>query len=280
MRHFFIMLMVATLGFGAAIDNAEARRMGGGKSMGGYSRSASPQSNTATTNSAAQGQRKPSAGLSRFAGPLAGLLAGGLLASLFFGGAFDDLRMLDILLIGGAIFLLMRLLASRRRAAMASGPDAHSDRDEMTGKPQAFQNGSDVAGGASASGSATAAHPAWFDEQRFLNDAKQHFMTLQRAWDNNDFAGIQDYVTPTLYNTLKAERAEHPANNRTEIVRLEAELADVREYVGQTEASVRFHGIIDENGEQNAFSEVWHLIREMRDNAPWHLQGIEQREDV
>ncbi|MGO2132626.1 MAG: Tim44 domain-containing protein [Halomonas sp.] len=278
MRHFFIMLMVATLGFGVAIDHAEARRMGGGKSMGGYSRSASPQSNKAT-NTAAQGQRKPSPGLSRFAGPFAGLLAGGLLASLFFGGAFDDLRMLDILLIGGAIFLLMRLLASRRRTAMANGPDGPSARDEASQAPQAFQGSADVVGGSSVSGSTTA-YPAWFDEQRFLNDAKQHFMTLQRAWDNNDFDGIQDFVTPSLYNSLKAERAQHPANNRTEIVRLEAELIDVREYVGQTEASVRFHGIIDENGEQNAFSEAWHLIREMRDNAPWHLQGIEQREDV
>lgn len=279
MRHFFIMLMVATLGFGAAIDHAEARRMGGGKSMGGYSRSASPQSNKAAS-STAQGQRKPSPGLSRFAGPFAGLLAGGLLASLFFGGAFDDLRMLDILLIGGGIFLLMRLLASRRRTATANGPESHSAGNEASQKPQAFQGDAETIGGSSSIGSSAQAHPAWFDEQRFLNDAKQHFMTLQRAWDNNDFAGIQDYVTPSLYNSLKAERAQHPANNRTEIVRLEAELIDVREYVGQTEASVRFHGNIDENGEQNAFSEAWHLIREMRDNAPWHLQGIEQREDV
>lgn len=276
MRHFFIMLMVATLGFGAAIDHAEARRMGGGKSMGGYSRSASPQSNKATNT--AQGQRKPSPGLSRFAGPFAGLLAGGLLASLFFGGAFDDLRMLDILLIGGAIFLLMRLLAGRRRTATASGgsPGPHNEQatHDATSDVQRFQ------GSTQAMGSSVEQQPDWFDEQRFLNDAKQHFMTLQRAWDNNDFASIQDYVTPSLYNTLNAERAQHPANNRTDIVRLEVELVEIREYVGQTEAAVRFHGVIDENGEHNAFSEVWHLIREMRNDAPWHLQGIEQREDA
>lgn len=274
MRHFFIMLMVGMLGFGAAIDHAEARRMGGGKSMGGYSRSASPQSNKASS-SAAQGQRKPSAGLSRFAGPFAGLLAGGLLASLFFGGAFDDLRIFDILLIGGAIFLLMRLLSSRRRAAAAGGPQARTQHDaHQDAQPQAFQ------GSAGATAGASEARPAWFDEQRFLNDAKEHFMSLQRAWDNNDFASLQDYVTPSFYNELKAERARHPANNLTEIVRLEIELIDIREYVGQTEASVRFYGTIDENGEQSAFSEVWHLTREMRDGAPWYLQGIEQRDSA
>jgi predicted lipid-binding transport protein (Tim44 family) len=275
MRQFFIMLMVGMLGFGLAIDHAEARRMGGGKSMGGYSRSASPQSNQAGAG-AAQAQRKPSGALSRFAGPFAGLLAGGLLASLFFGGAFDNIRMFDILLIGGALFLLFRLLAARRRTATASGPASHSSQhgDHHNAQPQAFQSSAGVAGGSSE------ARPAWFNEQRFLNDAKEHFMSLQRAWDNNDFASIQDYVTPAFYNELKAERALHPANNHTEIVRLEIALIDIREYVGQTEASVRFQGIIDENGEQSAFSEVWHLIREMRNAAPWYLQGIEQRESV
>ena len=101
-------------------------------------------------------------------------------------------------------------------------------------------------------------------------------MTLQRAWDNNDFAGIQEFVTPAFYNQLREERANHPANNRTEIVRLFAELGDVREIGQQAEATVIFHGIMDENGEHNEFNETWHLIRELRDNAPWYLQGIEQ----
>ncbi|MDN3555413.1 Tim44 domain-containing protein [Halomonas maura] len=269
MRHLLIMLVVGVLGFGLAVDHADARRLGGGKSVGSYSRSA--DSGSATTPRATgttSGQRKPSSGLSRFAGPFAGMLAGGLLASLFFGGAFDELRLFDILLIGGAIFLLLRLFA-RRRPSLAGGPSP-SQAQAPQGQPQAFQ--------ASAPGGAggLAAEPAWFDRERFLGGAKEHFMTLQRAWDNNDFSQIQDYVTPELYNLLRQERDQQPANNHTEIVRLFAELGSVQELGNQAEATVLFHGIIDENGEQNAFNETWHLVRELRDGAPWHVQGIEQ----
>lgn len=101
-------------------------------------------------------------------------------------------------------------------------------------------------------------------------------MDLQRAWDNNDFAKIQEFVTPELYNLLRKERAEQSANNQTEIVRLFAELGDVREYGQQAEATVLFHGVMKEDGQDNEFNETWHLIREVRDQSPWHIQGIEQ----
>lgn len=101
-------------------------------------------------------------------------------------------------------------------------------------------------------------------------------MTLQRAWDSNDFSNIQEYVTPELYNLLREERKQQPANNRTDVVHLFAELGDVREIGNQAEATVIFHGILDENGEQSEFNETWHLIRDMREGAPWYLQGIEQ----
>ncbi|MBZ9558248.1 MULTISPECIES: Tim44-like domain-containing protein [unclassified Modicisalibacter] len=260
MRNLFVMLLVGLLGFGLAVDHAEARRMGGGKSFGSYSRSISSQKSSTASP-------RPSIGLSRFAGPFAGLLAGGLLASLFFGGGFDGLRLMDMLLIGGAIWLATRLF-TRLRAATASGPQAHrQSHDSAQETAQPFTATGAIGGGNS---------PSWFDKERFLNDAKQHFMALQRAWDNNDLSKIQEYVTPEFYNLLREERANQPPNNRTEIVRLFVELGDVREYAQQAEASVIFHGVVDENGERNEFNETWHLTRELRDGAPWHVQGIEQ----
>ena len=59
-------------------------------------------------------------------------------------------------------------------------------------------------------------------------------------------------------------------------MRLFAELGDINEYDGHAEATVIFHGILEENGEQTEFNETWHLTRAMRDQAPWYLQGIEQ----
>ena len=120
MRNLFVMLVVGFLGFGLAVDHADAKRLGGGKSFGSYSRSADSPAATSRTN-AATPQRQPSAGLSRFAGPFAGLLAGGLLASLFFGGAFDGIRFLDILLVALIAWFAFRLLRARR-VATSEGP--------------------------------------------------------------------------------------------------------------------------------------------------------------
>lgn len=260
MRHLFVMLIVGLLGFGLAVDDSEARRFGGGKSFGTQSRTAEQPANQAAVNRNAQ--TRP-AGSSRMGGMLGGMLAGGLLAALFFGGAFDQLRLVDILLIAGVAFLLFRLLARRSAVAAGSTP---------AGQAETFQ--ADTSG--MTSGAAFATEPDWFDRERFLSGAKEHFMTLQRAWDNHDLSGIQEYVTPELYNLLREERANQPVNNRTEIVRLFAELGDVREVAQQAEATVIFHGILDENGEENEFNETWHLIRELRDGAPWYVQGIEQ----
>lgn len=270
MRNLFVMLLVGLLGFGLAVDHAEAKRMGGGKSFGSYSRSANTTA-SAPNRTASAPQRQPSKGLSRFAGPFAGLLAGGLLASLFFGGAFDELRLVDILLMAGAAWLAFRLFRRRRQPSLAAGPQSDFSRQETqkNDQTQAF-----VASGLSSGGKS--AQPAWFDKERFLAGAKEHFMTLQRAWDNNDFSSIQEYVTPELYNLLRKERESQPANNHTEVVRLIAELGEVREVDRQAEASVLFHGVMDENGEHNEFNETWHLVRDLRDGAPWYIQGIEQ----
>lgn len=269
MRQLLVMLVAGLLSLGPALDHAEARRLGGGGNVGSFSRSVDRPAAAPNRAAPSRPAQKGTAG-SRMPGMLGGLLAGGLLAALFFGGAFDELRLMDILLIAGLGFLLFRLLA-RRRPAMA-GTQRPAGQAESPSPFQAFQ--SDPAGSSSAT--AYGSQPSWFDRERFLTDAKGHFMTLQRAWDNSDFAGIQEYVTPELYNQLREERAQQPANNRTEIVRLFAELGDVREVGQKAEATVIFHGLLDENGERTEFNETWHLTRELRDGAPWFLQGIEQ----
>ncbi|MFY0989286.1 Tim44 domain-containing protein [Halomonas sp. C05BenzN] len=273
MRHLLVMLVVGLFTLGPALEVAEARRMGGGKSFGTQSRTVQQQPPAGNATQAAPGRQGQNAAAgSRMPGMLGGLLAGGLLAALFFGGAFDELRLMDILAVAAIGFLLFRLLARRRPAMAGAATGEAVARGEPRPQPHAFQADTAPMGDASA----FAGEPEWFDRERFLGGAKEHFMTLQRAWDNNDFAGIQEYVTPELYNLLREERAQHPANNRTEVVRLFAELGMVREVGQQAEATVIFHGILDENGEHTEFNETWHLIRELRGDAPWYVQGIEQ----
>lgn len=282
MRHLLITLLIGLMSFGLAVEHADAKRFGGGKSFGSYSRSASPSSSQATTppRQAQQGTRAAGGGMSRFMGPLAGIMAGGLIASLLFGGAFSGIRFMDILLIALLGFIAWKVLAARRRASNTGAHDGHHDQRQQHHQQRQTHDFGPTSGGAAsgagAAGAAMGSEPAWFNREQFLSGAKEHFMNLQRAWDNNDFEKIQEFVTPELYNLLRKERAEQSANNQTEVVRLFAELGDVREYGQQAEATVLFHGIMKEDGQDNEFNETWHLIREVRDQSPWYIQGIEQ----
>lgn len=277
LRQFFAMLLVSVIGFSAAIEHAEARRLGGGGNTGSMSRSADrPASTPAQHQQVQQQQNQAGAAAARrgsMGGMMGGLLAGGLLAALFFGGAFDELRIMDLLVMVGVAALAIfafRAFMRQRRPVSATAAGYQREHQETQPAPHNFA----AVPGSLASGLQST--PAWFDKERFLGGAKEHFMTLQRAWDNNDFTQIQEYVTPELYNLLRQERAEEPANNSTMVVKLFAELGDINEYDDTAEATVIFHGILEENGEQTEFNETWHLTRLMRDQAPWYLQGIEQ----
>lgn len=225
MRHLLITLLIGLMSFGLAVEHADAKRFGGGKSFGSYSRSASPSSSQATTppRQAQQGTRAAGGGMSRFMGPLAGIMAGGLIASLLFGGAFSGIRFMDILLIALLGFIAWKVLAARRRASNTGAHDGHHDQRQQHHQQRQTHDFGPTSGGAAsgagAAGAAMGSEPAWFNREQFLSGAKEHFMNLQRAWDNNDFEKIQEFVTPELYNLLRKERAEQSANNQTEVVR-------------------------------------------------------------
>jgi hypothetical protein len=61
--------------------------------------------------------RAPAAasGASRWLGPLAGLAAGGLLASMFMGDGFQGMQIMDFLIMALIAFLVFRFIAARRR---------------------------------------------------------------------------------------------------------------------------------------------------------------------
>lgn len=304
MRQIMIALMVALLSFGTTIEAANAARFGGGGSSGKMSRSVggssyssgfsnngnrtgAQQQNAARNNTANAAQ--PRSGMSRFLGPLAGVLAGGLLASMLFGGHFSMPGIMDMLLIGAAIYFGYRFLKRRSNASAAhqgqqqNGSPFSSTPPQENGfsrdhhAPQQTANHTYDAEPVS-TGNGPQAAPTDFDREKFLDDMRQRFLRLQKAWDANDMAQIQDNVTPEFYNTLNAERRKQPSSNTTEVVRLFVEMGHIQTVKRQEEATVLFHGVIREQGQESEFNETWHLIREQRPNEAWYLQGIEQND--
>ena len=277
MQRVLSIFMALCISLTFALD-AHAKRFGGGKSMGSapshQSRQAAPQSQQAAPAQAG----KPAAaasGASRWLGPLAGLAAGGLLASMFMGDGFEGIQFMDILIFGVIAFLLFRFLAARRRQQQPAVAGQAPMQREMPAQPSIF--------GGSAAPVAAAAPvinaPAWFNEQSFVNAAREHFVSLQQHWDANEMDKISEFVTPQLLTFLKQERAEiGDAFQSTYIDNLQVNLDGVDDQADKTIATLTFVGVSKNSrfDQGEPFSESWRMERAQGENQPWLVAGIRQ----
>ncbi|NNG64178.1 hypothetical protein HKD51_21635, partial [Pseudomonas fragi] len=97
MKRFLSIAMALCIGLTMSLD-ANAKRFGGGKSFGSAPSHQTRQAAPAAAAPAAAGAAAKAGGASRWLGPLAGLAAGGLLASMFMGGGFQGMQFFDILI--------------------------------------------------------------------------------------------------------------------------------------------------------------------------------------
>ncbi|ETI58073.1 Tim44 domain-containing protein [Marinomonas profundimaris] len=277
-----LMAFVLAVGVGGYSADLEAKaKFGGGKSFGKSFSISKPKSATAgtskATNSAAStGAKKPGFLGGLGGGLLGGLLVGGLFATLFGSGAFSGISFGDILLFALVGFLVYKFfIAPKRRAAAEAGTNGMFR--EAAGNHEHVQP-TPMTGISGFGGQPEIQLPEGFNEQAFVEEAKNHYITLQKAWDDNNFDEILDYVSPELYNLLVAERATHGDNKpRTEVVSLMVEI--VRgEVIGTTASiSLQFSGWIKEGDETSDSNEIWHLEKNMSDaNANWTIVGIQQ----
>ncbi|MDP1664080.1 MAG: Tim44-like domain-containing protein [Methylobacter sp.] len=307
--------IIATLLMGlsltlAEMSDADAKRFGGGSSFGGrssysapYQRSVTPparpaQQQAATPNPAAT---PAAAGRSGLMGMLGGLALGGLLGSLFAGGGFQGINFMDILIFGGIAFLLYKWFAAKKASAtprpaynrtadnnyQVSPPNqtdpAGFDTDILFGDKH--NTATSGALGQSAQQNAevgTANVPANFDQKGFLIGAKIAFTELQKAWDERDLAEIRGLTTDKVFAEIQDQLKASTTENRTEVLKLEAELLEVREVGSELEAVVLFDSIMreDSNAQAEQVREVWHFIKpKVSIQSKWYLDGIQQLED-
>jgi len=295
------LLTVFTLVIAAAalcVTDADARRMGGGRSFGAQ-RSIAPQpakpapsqapANAATpaqpapTGNAAAAPRQPTpqaapapSGASRWLGPLAGIAAGiGLAALLSHFGVSGDFAgvLLALLAVVAAVFLLRRVFA--RRPVSEAKPLAYAGNATPSERIEpvlpAYQ-------GQAVSTIEPAAIPAEFDAPRFLKQARMSFNRLQAAYDSDDRATLADMMTPEMYAEIIRDIETRGHHQATEIVQLDSEVVDVKTEDKQHWASVRFTGLLREDGSAlpQAFDEVWNLTKPVDGSHGWLLAGIQQ----
>lgn len=286
MKNTLTLLTLAIFSFGLIAFDAEAKRMGGGKNLGTQRQSINqqqaapnkPQQAPAATPAA------PSTG-SKWGGALAGLAAGGLLAALFMGGAFENINMMDMLIMAlliGGIFFVIRMLrkpktADHTPAMQYSGMNTHT-QDSYS--PPPFANSGGTADAESESTYHQPNIPADFKVEPFLRNAKASFMRLQAAHDQGDINEIRDYATPEMLAEISAQIKERgDAQQKTEVMFIDANLLEVETANDMAIASVRFTGQLRDlpNGEPEAFDEIWHVQKDLKDpDSTWLLAGIQQ----
>ena len=282
MQRFLSIAMVLCLALTFSFE-AHAKRFGGGKSFGSAPSHQTRQATPPAQSAAQAPGRQPAAaasGASRWLGPLAGLAAGGLLASMFMGDGFEGLQIMDFLIFGLIAFLLFRFLAARRarqqpQMAAAGAPYQR----EMPSAADAPATGSNIFGARLASAAPVINAPAWFNEQSFLAAGREHFMNLQQHWDANEMDKIAEFVTPQLLDFLKRERAElGDGFQSTYIDELDVQLDGVDDNAEKTIATLTFSGLSKTSrfDQGEAFSESWRLERAQGDNQPWLIAGIRQ----
>jgi len=276
---------------------ADARRIGGGGAVG-MQRSvppraapeavpARPAAPTAQPTPAPTAAATPPAAPRRsWLGPIAGLAAGlgiaALMSHLGLGAEFGNIIMLVLLAIVAivAIRFVMRRFAPARDAGAMQYAGAGAPLGETA---TAF--GSGAAAATAGSGFAAPAAPsaprlpADFDAAGFERIAKMIFIRLQAANDAGDLNDLRAFTTPEMFAAIKLDLQERGATaQRTDVVRVDAEVLDVASEADRQIVSVRFHGLIreEENGVAAPFDEVWHLVKPADGSREWAIAGIQQ----
>ncbi len=279
------------------IGNAEAARMGGGKSFGmsrNTSQPAAPKPaptvapSAAPAAAAAAAAAAPRSGMNRWLGPIAGLAAGiglmSLMSHLGMGEGMGNFLMIALLVMA-AVFLFRFL--TRKRQPEAGLQYAGAGFGQASAAPLAFEAQKVGAGGtalaeARAGNEATSntgAIPADFDVAGFVRQAKLNFVRLQAANDRGDLDDIRQFTAPEVFAEIQLQVQERgKTTQQTDVVHLEAELLGVSTEEARHIASVRFFGQMreDTHGAPQAFAEIWHLAKPIDGSRGWQIAGIQQ----
>ena len=288
MKHLLSISVAAFLALGLMVQDAEAARLGGGRSLGEQRSSVAPNRSTqqtppskaAPTAPAAAPAAAPQPAGNRWIGPIAGLAAGLGLGGLIgqgglggMGGALNSLLMMA--LVGFAVFFVFRLLTRRKTEGNLQFAGMGNEPGSATPPALAPGIGATPAFGAPSQPNI----PAGFDTEGFLRQAKLNFVKLQAVHDSGKLGELREFPTEAMFASIKQDLLQHGAiGQQTDVVTLEAELLEALTEGDTHWASVRFSGMIreDANAQPEAFQEIWNLAKPVSGATGWVLAGIQQ----
>lgn len=313
-RALVVMALVVMAGLTVQVADAWARAgRGGSRGSRSYSTPARPSpvspSNPTTPSTSLNRPASPAAATrpGMFGGGLMGALAGfalgGLLGSMLFGGmggaaGAGGIGMLDVLLIGGGLFLLVRFMRARREGPQPAYAAAGAAYGEGAGT-----------GGTGIGGTATMEMPAGasdvdrglahirqmdpaFDAGAMAQLGREAFVSVQNAVMANNMAPVAGRLTSRMYTVLQDQcdglRAARQTNRLERIDVQRADVTEAWQEGGQDFVTVYLEGTLldytieDGRGRvtagssttPEAFREFWTFVRPVGPH-PWKLSAIQ-----
>jgi predicted lipid-binding transport protein (Tim44 family) len=288
----FLLMMAMAVGvvFTFVPADADAKRLGGARSSGMQRNVPDKQPPAAAPqNAAPAAAAAPVAGAAAatpkrsWMGPVAGLAAGLGLAALFsslgLGAELANFVMLALLAM--AAFFVVRMLLRRSAGAPATlqGATAGAGPAPAAAPPRFIDERPGRQLEVPRAGAAPAL-PEGFDSEGFERLARMLFIRMQAANDAADLDDLRNFTTPELYAALRLDLQDRgDAAQRTDVVKVNAQLIDYAQEAGQQVVSVRYSGLLREEAGAEAapFDEVWHLVKPLDDSRNWAIAGIQQR---
>lgn len=293
MKRLFAVFLACFLGFGlVGIDDAEAKRFGGGRSSG-MQRQATPQRDY---NQQATPQRRPDQAATapakrNWMRPLAGIAAAlgiaALLSHFGLGEAAANILTIALLVLGAVLLFRWLLNRNKRPAQSMNYAGAHAGQGmpyERQAQPApAPVNDNWNTGNAGLNTPASLASgpflPPGFDADAFLRQAKVNFIRLQAANDAGDMDDIRTFTTPEMFAEAKMQLNDRAfTNQKTDVLNVDAQVLDYSTDSQREIVSVRFKGMIREveGMPAEAFDEIWHFVRPLNSQNNWLVAGIQQ----
>ena len=279
---------------------------GGSRGSRSYSSPARPSQSPATPSqpstppsSFQQPQPQRSGWGAGLMGGLAGFALGGLLGSMLFGGGMGGgIGLMEILLIGGGIFLLVRMMRSRQAATVPApsyGQGYGGSQPQAQPQPQMYQAQAVDTGPRDLDRGVSYIRQmdAGFDPARFGDTASDVFFRVQAAWMARDISQASASVTPEMADMLQKDcdrlRGQGRINRLDNIAVRSVTVTEAWQESGQDYVTAHFLAslldyTVDERSGQVVegsrtepvkFEEFWTFVRPVGPN-PWRLSAIQQ----
>ncbi len=233
-------------------------------------------------------------------------VAGGFLGSLLFSGLShgmgyggfggSGIGLLDIVLIGGLLYIIYMFIKKRKEAASTAGYSYQTSASPSTGQQRGFTDSSRNQGYAeddvqTGLRQIRQMDPS-FDEARFSDLCMDNFFKIQGAWINRNMTLIRNILTQEMLGILQRDadklKAEKKINKLDNIAVRSVEITEAWEEGGTDFITVRIvASILDytesESGdllsgsktEPVKFEEYWTFARSIGSNN-WQLSAINQ----